>query len=123
MSAQSNMNEPILLQKTRECVDFLRLTLPSTGQHPGHTRDARWQDWLNAVYDDPGFLFNGDSFAVWQECRSKPADSLDTEQARACVTFLLRQMRNEFEPYPCLTDGELLALLNRWIELTEGENG
>ncbi len=123
MLAHSNMDEAILLQKTRDCVDFLQLTLPSTGRHPGHARDDRWQAWLKAVYEDSGFLCSGDCFAVYQECRGKPVDSLGVDQVCACVTFLLRQMRNEYEPYPSLTDGELLALLNRWIELTEEGNG
>ena len=71
MSAPISIHESILLQKTKDCVDFLRLILPSTGLHPGHTRDERWRAWLKAVYDDPGLLFDGDYFAAYEECREK----------------------------------------------------
>ena len=111
-----------LINKTKACAEFLQLALPATGQHPGHTKDDRFRDWEMAAYDDPTFLYDGDYFAVYDECCGKDTNTLNSEQVRACVTFLLRQMRNQYEPYPCLASGELLALLDRWIELSEKED-
>ena len=123
MGTTTGTNETNLLWETRECADFLRLTVPETGRHPGHTRDERWKAWLKTVYEDSNFLYDGDFFAVYDECRDKLPGEMDKDQVRACITFLLRQMRQEYEPYSCLTSGELLALLNRWIDLAEGANG
>ncbi len=108
-----------LLNKTKACAEFLSLVLPETGKHSGLANDDRFRDWQKAVYDDPDFLFDGDFFAVYGECRGKDPQSLTGEQTRACVTFLLRQMRSAYAPYPCLTEGELLGLLAHWIELKE----
>ena len=118
-----SVNGSALLQKAKECVDFLSLALPETGKHPGHTKDDRWRAWQKAVYDDPEFLYDGDFIAVYEECREKPAAELSLDQLRACITFLLRQMRSQYEPYPCLTDGAMRALLQQWINLTEEANG
>ena len=111
-----------LLNKAKACVGYLRLALPETGQHPGHTKDDRFRDWQKAAYDDPDFAYDGDYFAVYEECRDKDTNSLNNEQVRGCITFLLRQMRNQYAPYPCLTSGELLELLERWIELNDKED-
>ena len=111
-----------LLKKAKDCAVYLGLVWPETGKHCGLTNDDRFLDWRRAVYNDPDFLYDGDYFAVYDECRGKDTNTLNSEQVRACITFLLRQMRNQYEPYPCLTSGELLALLDRWIELNEKED-
>ena len=108
-----------LLKKAKDCAVYLGLVLPETGAHCGLTNDSRFLDWRKAVYDDPDFLSDGDYFTVYGECRGKDPGSLNEEQVRACVTFLLRQMRSAGAPYPCLTSGELLGFLNRWIKLKE----
>lgn len=110
-----------LLSKAKECAVFLGLKLPETGNHSGLVNDDRFRDWRKAVYDDPDFLYDGDFFAVYGECREKDPGTLNEDQVRACVTFLLRQMRSAYAPYPCLVSGELLGFLNRWIELKEEE--
>lgn len=108
-----------LLKKTKACAEYLNEKLPETGKHGGGTDDSRFREWGKAVYGDPDFLYEGDYFSVYAECRGRDPSSLDEERTRACVTFLLRQMRSAYAPYPCLTSGELLGLLNRWIELKE----
>ena len=84
-----------LLNKAKDCAVYLGLVLPVTGAHCGLTNDDRL------------------------DCRGENPGELTEEQTRACITFLLRQMRNSYAPYPCLTSGELLGYLNRWIELKE----
>ena len=111
-----------LMKKARACEVFLSLVLPETGKHPGNTNDDRFRAWQAAAYDDPDFLYDGDYFAIYDECRNKDANDLNDEQVRGCITFLLRQMRNQYAPYPCLTSGELYRLLVRWIELNEEED-
>ena len=108
-----------LLNKAKDCAVYLGLVLPATGAHCGLTNDDRFREWRKAAYDDPDFLYDGDYFAVYGDCRGKNPGELTEEQTRACITFLLRQMRNSYAPYPCLTSGELLGYLNRWIELKE----
>ena len=49
-------------------------------------------------------------------------NKLTDDQVRGCITFLLRQMRNQYAPYPCLASGELHQLLLRWIELNGKED-
>ena len=110
-----------LLKKAKECAVYLGLVWPETGGHCGLTDDSRFLDWRKAVYDDPDFLYEGDYFAVYEDCRGKDPAGLNEEQVRACITFLLRQMRCASAPYPCLTSGELLGFLNRWIEMKEEE--
>ena len=111
-----------LLKKAKECEIFLSLVLPETGTHPGMDNDGRFRAWRKAAYDDPDFLYDGDYFACYEECRDMDVNSLNNEQVRGCITFLLRQMRNQYAPYPCLVSGELRRLLLRWIELNEEES-
>ena len=111
-----------LLKKARDCEIFLSLILPETGKHPGLDNDDRFRTWRKAVYDDPDFLYDGDYIGSYEECRDKDASELTNDQARACITFLLRQMRNQYAPYPALVSGELHRVLLRWIELNEEEN-
>ncbi len=111
-----------LLKKARECEIFLGLVLSETGKHPGDDSDDRFRAWRKAAYDDPDFLYEGDYFAVYDDCRDKDVTELTNDQVRGCITFLLRQMRNQYAPYPCLTSGELYQLLVRWIELNEKED-
>ena len=110
------------IEKTLKCLDYLRLVFPMTGEHPGDGKDDRYREWLKAAYDEPGFLDEGDYFSVYESCREKAPGTLSKDEVRACVTFLIRQMRNQYAPYPCLAGGELLALLDRWIELNEEED-
>lgn len=108
-----------LLKKAKDCEVFLSLVPPEAGGHPGNTDDGRYRAWLRAVYDDPDFLYDGDYFECYERCRDKtPADMTDNE-VRGCITFLLRQMRSQYAPYPCLISGELHGLLVRWIELND----
>ena len=107
------------IEKTVKCTDYLRLVFPSTGEHPGDGKDERYRDWLKAAYDEPAFLYDGDYFSVYEACREKTPETMTKSEVRGCVTFLLRQMRSQYAPYPCLTSGELLSLLDRWIELNQ----
>ena len=111
-----------LLQKAKECEIFLSLVLPETGKHPGIDSDDRFRAWRKAVYDDPDFLYDGDYIECYEGYRDKDVNELTNDQVRACITFLLRQMRNQYAPYPCLESGELHRLLVRWIELNEEES-
>ena len=111
-----------LMKKAMECEIFLSLRLPETGKHPGLDNDDRFRAWRKAAYDDPDFLYDGDYIACYEECRDKDASELSNDQVRGCITFLLRQMRNQYAPYPCLVSGELYRLLLRWIELNEKED-
>ena len=111
-----------LLNRAKDCEMFLSLILPETGRHPGFTNDDRYHAWEQAVYDDPDFLYDGDYFECYAQCQEKEANTLTDEQVRGCITFLLRQMRNQYAPYPCLVSGELHDLLARWIELNEKED-
>ena len=111
-----------LMKKARECEIFLSLRLPETGKHPGLDNDDRFRAWRKAAYDDPDFLYDGDYIACYEKCREQAAGELTNDQVRACITFLLRQMRNQYAPYPCLVSGELHSLLLRWIELNEKED-
>ena len=101
---------------------FLSLMLPETGRHPGFTNDERYHAWEQAVYDDLDFLYEGDYFECYDECQGKAPNTLTNEQVRGCITFLLRQMRNQYAPYPCIVSGELHDLLTHWIELNEKED-
>lgn len=109
------MNE--LIKKTRACMEYLGIINPQTGRHPGNTDDERFRDWREAVYSDPEFLYEGNYITCYWECRDKEIKTLTNDEVRGCITFLLRQMRCEYPPYPCLDSGELLAYLDRWIEL------
>ena len=111
-----------LMKKARECEIFLSLRLPETGKHPGLDNDDRFRAWRKVAYDDPDFMYEGDYIACYEKCREQAAGELTNDQVRACITFLLRQMRNQYTPYPCLVSGELHSLLLRWIELNEKED-
>ena len=111
-----------LLKKARDCEIFLSLILPETGKHPRLDNDDRFRAWRKAAYEDSDFLYDGDYITCYEECRDKDASELTNDQVRASITFLLRQMRNQYAPYPCLVSGELHKLLLRWIELNEEEN-
>ena len=111
-----------LKKKAMESENFLSLILPETGKHPGLDNDDRFRAWRKAAYEDPGFLYDGDYIACYEECRDKETSELTNDEVRCCITFLLRQMRNQYAPYPCLVSGELYRLLLRWIELKEEEN-
>ncbi len=108
-----------LMNKTKACLEFLAQVQPDTGKHSGQTDDRRFREWQKAVYDDPDFLYLGDFFTIYSECRGKAPNELSKEKARACITFLVRQMRFGYAPYPFLVEGELLGLLRRWTELEE----
>ncbi|MCR4883525.1 MAG: hypothetical protein K6A68_08145 [Clostridiales bacterium] len=108
-----------LLKAAKDCRDFLQTVNPKTGRHPGHTADERFRAWREAVYGDPDFLYEGNYFTCYESCRGKDAGVLSNDEVRGCITFLLRQMRCEYPPYPCLDSGELLALLDRWITLND----
>ncbi|MBQ9308189.1 MAG: hypothetical protein IJ229_09710 [Clostridia bacterium] len=118
-----NVAESSLLQKAKECAEFLRLILPATGQHPGHVRDSRWRVWEEAVKTDGAFLYDGDAAQVYEECKGAELNALTSDQLRACISHLLQMMAISQEPYECLTNGELLSYLDQWINLTEGTNG
>ena len=109
-----------LMKKARDCEIFLRLS--ETGKHPGIVNDDRFRAWRKAAYDDPGFLYGGDYISCYEECRDRDVNELTNEQVRGCITFLLRQMRNQYAPYPCLVSGQLHSLLLRWIGLNEKGN-
>ena len=111
-----------LLKKAKDCEVFLRLMLPETGSHPGSTNDERYHAWEHTVYDDSDFLYEGDYFERYEQCRDKVPSDMTNDEVRGCITFLLRQMRNQYAPYPCLVSGELHDLLARWIELNDKEN-
>ncbi len=110
-----------LMKKARECEIFLSLVLPETGKHPGQDNDDRFRVWRKAAYDDPDFLYDGDYIACYEECRNMDTDELTKDQVRACITFLLRQMRNQNTPYPCLVSAELHRLLLRLIRLNDND--
>ena len=111
-----------LLKAAKSCREFLQTVNPQTGRHPGHTGDERYRAWRDAVYSDPDFLYEGNYFTCYDNCRGKDAGTLSNDEVRGCITFLLRQMRCEYPPYPCLDSGELLRLLDRWIELNDCHN-
>ena len=104
-------------RKTRLCADYLRSVLQDSRETPADAKDSRFRDWQTATYEESGFLDTGDFFAVYEKCRNKAPDMLTSNEVRGCVTFLLRQMRYEYPPYSCIENGELLALLERWLEL------
>ena len=108
-----------LIRTAKECREFLHSVNPLTGRHPGTINDGRFHAWREAVYSDPGFLYDGDYFSCYDACRGKNPAVLSNNEVRGCITFLLRQMRCQYPPYPCLDSGELLALLDRWIELND----
>lgn len=63
-------------------------------------------------------LESGSCVLLFDGFDKAPADMTDNE-VRGCITFLLRQMRSQYAPYPCLISGELHGLLVRWIELND----
>lgn len=105
------------IEKTLKCLDYLRAVSYVKGEHSGDGKDDRYREWLKAAYEEPGFLDAKDYFSIYEACREKSPETLTNDEVRGCVTFLIRQMRNQYAPYPCLTDGELLGLLERWIQL------
>lgn len=94
---------------------------PSQLKAGGFTHKAEFIAWQSALYDDTGFLYDGDYFAVFDQCQSKDTFTLTMDETRACITFLIRQMRYEYEPYPCITDGTFFELLIHVLELTSKE--
>ena len=94
---------------------------PSQLKAGGFTHTDEFTSWLRAAYEDDSFLCGGDFISVFERCRSKDIFTLTFDETRACITYLVRQMRFESEPYPSITDGTLFDLLIHCLELTSKE--
>ncbi len=110
-----------LREKTAACTAYLKSISPEGLRDPAVTQCRIFRDWLSAVYADPSFLDPENFFSCYEECRNKPAEEMSSDEVRACITFYVRQMRFQYPPYPCIVDGELLGLLDRWLRITEEE--
>ncbi len=114
------MSKPIM-EATRQLSAFLKEASVAELSDPRFTVLPVFRNWLSAAYDDPDFLVSQDYITVYGECREKPVEKLTKHQVRACITFLIRQMRCSYVPYSCILDGSLVRLLDRWMEMEEAE--
>ncbi len=113
------MSKPIH-EATQELIAFLQDAPKDILSNPSFTVLPVFRNWLSAAYDDPDFLVSRDYLTVFGECHDKPVETLTLLQVRSCITFLIRQMRCTFVPYPCIIDGSMVRLLNRWLEMNGG---
>ena len=108
-----------LTVKTRALVLYLRSAAEERLQDPALTQCHIFRDWLEAVYNAPSFLARTGYLACYSGCRGRNVRELNLEEVQGCITFLVRQMRNQYPPYSCIVSGEMKKLLERWLELTE----
>ncbi len=109
------MSDKLVMLSVR-CADLLYHYVEEGIDAMEITKQPLWKEWLHEAYQDPDFLMTG-YFSVYEKCRDQAIDTLNLNEVRGCITFLLRQMRCEYPPYWCLTDGSLADLLMRWSVL------
>lgn len=105
---------------TIKCIEYLRAVGTDACEHKERLYlDERFDAWHKSAYEDEGFLDYGDYFAHADACREKPVQTLSLDETRSRITFILRTARGSYtfldEP---IRDGSLLALLERYLELT-----
>lgn len=110
-----------LMIKTEALADVLLNASDEELKNPGFDRQDCFTEWLALAYDDPDFFYEGDYIGVYQKCRCRNAQDLTLDEVRACVTFLIRQMRHEYAPYSCIRNRSLGNCLKRLYELTKEE--
>ena len=104
-----------LIAATEELIVFLRKTPKDALNDPELTKAPAYTRWLSCAYNDPDFFMHRGYFTVYGKAKLQPIDTLSSLQVQAYITFLVRQMRFSYVPYPCIVDGLLLALLERWL--------
>lgn len=108
-----------LLNRSAILLADIENNLEESRNDPYFTKRDAWREWQSAAYADPGFLYDGDIFDVYADCRNRDTDTLTMNEVRGCLTFLIRQTRCEYPPYSCLCDGTLPKLLFRFIDLAK----
>ena len=111
-----------LKNASKAFLDFLHTADDAVKSDPAFTTQSALTRWLGAVYSADGFLYEDDYFDLFNRCREKPVSGLNLDETRGMLTFLIRQMRCSYVPYPCVLDGSLAALLEHWLELVKEEN-
>ncbi len=108
---------------TIKCIEYLRVVGADACEHKERLYlDERFDAWHKSAYEDAGFLDYDNYFAHADACREKPVQTLSLDETRSRITFILRTARGSYtfldEP---IRDGSLLALLERYLELTSTE--
>ncbi len=98
--------------------DFLNISIQlaealKSAEQDDITRTPLFRGWLSAAYDEEGFMYLPDYGKVYDMTHEQKAETLTYDQARARLTFFIRQMRFEYPPYSCMRGGAFADCLSR----------